>query len=67
VKEEEDDGLSLPGHDTEMETDGQTHYPSGRSAMHVTGREERALDNGDVTGTNMKAQFTTYLLGQSVY
>jgi hypothetical protein len=60
VKGEEDDDLSLPSQDTEPE--GETHCSSG-SVMHVTGREERTFDNWDITGTNVKAQFT-YLLGQ---
>ncbi|PNF27680.1 hypothetical protein B7P43_G14592 [Cryptotermes secundus] len=49
VKEEEDDALSLPGQDTEMETEGQTRFCSG-SMMHVAGGEEHGLDNGDALG-----------------
>jgi hypothetical protein len=66
VKEEEDDDLSLPGQDAEMETEGHTHYCSG-SVMHITSREEHGLDNGDATGINVKTQFVTYLLRQAVY
>jgi hypothetical protein len=64
VKEEEDDALSLPGQDTEIETEGQTSYCSG-SMMNMTGGEEHVLDNGDATGINVKIQFVTYLLGLS--
>lgn len=65
MKEEDDDDLSLTGQDTEMDTEGQSHYCGG-SVMHVTGREERGLDNGDATGINVKKQFVTYLLEQSI-
>jgi hypothetical protein len=48
VKEEDHDAVSLPGRDTETETEEQNHCCSGSLS------EERGLDNGDATGIDMK-------------
>lgn len=58
MKEEEDDALSLPSQDTEMEIEGQTRFCSG-SMMRVAGGEEHGLDNGDALGTDVGTQFAT--------
>lgn len=58
MKEEEDDALSLPGQDTEMETEGQTRFCSS-SMMHVAGGEEHGLDNGDALGIDEGKQFAS--------
>ena len=49
VKEEDDDAVSLPGGDTEPETEEQNHCCGG-SMMS----EERGLDNGDATGIDVE-------------
>jgi hypothetical protein len=51
VKEEDDDAVSLPGQDTEPETEEQNHCCSG-SMMS----EERGLDNGDATGIDVETR-----------
>jgi hypothetical protein len=65
VKEEDDEALSLPSQDTEMETEGQTHYCSG-SIMRMPGGQEHGLDNGDASGIDVGTQFAAYLLVQPV-
>jgi hypothetical protein len=57
VKEEDDDdAASLPSQDTEIDTDGQTHYCSG-STMRIAGGEEHGFDNGDALGIDVGTQF----------
>jgi hypothetical protein len=50
VKEEDDDAVSLPGRDTETETEEQNHCCGGSIS------EERGLDNGDVTGIDVETR-----------
>lgn len=55
VKEEDDDAVSLPGGDTEPETEEQNHCCSG-SMMS----EERGLDNGDATDCERKRSLRSH-------
>jgi hypothetical protein len=54
VKEEDDDAVSLPSQNTEVDTEGQTHYCSG-SMIHVAGGGNHGLDNGDAIGIDVFA------------
>lgn len=51
MKEEDDDAVSLPGRDTEPESEEQNHC-CGVSLMS----EERGLDNGDATGIDVETR-----------
>lgn len=50
MKEEDDDAVSLPGGDTEPETEEQNHCCSGSMS------DERGLDNGDATGIDVETR-----------
>lgn len=55
VKEEDDDdAVSLPSQNTEIDTEGQAHYCSV-SMIRVAGGEDHGLDNGDAIGIDVFA------------